>query len=139
MDLPAVGEGNASVDNTKAKLAKLDEVLTNHGLTEEKMKSLESVAPSQNPADAMKVLAANVKDKPGCVADMTADIDAMNDGEEKKMGMELEGELRDLKVDGDSVTATIVHTVNGEEKPQPIQFKKIDGGWLIDIPPPSGG
>lgn len=44
------------------------------------------------------------------------------------------GTLEDLKIDGDSATAVIVTTDDGDEDREPIEFRKVDGGWLVHIP-----
>ena len=55
-------------------------------------------------------------------------------GEEFESVAKLEDiEVSDIKVDGDTATAKIVATVDGEKTEDDGTFKKIDGDWKLDL------
>ena len=132
-----MGRGEQA-EKTKAALEKIDEVLKKHGLDEkamkkvqEKMQGAEPKGPNKRLA-MLKELAAPIKDKPTFIGDMFAALEEMNPGE-STMSFE-NATLKDVKIDGDTATGTIAKTDKGMKMDEPINFKKIDGGWLVDIP-----
>lgn len=42
-------------------------------------------------------------------------------------------EVTDIEVDGESATAQVAATVDGEEETQDLSFRKADGDWKIDF------
>jgi hypothetical protein len=126
-------------EEAKAALKAIDEVFKKHGIDEDAMKKMQEKRGGKKPdgpeeALAMlKELAAPIKDKPAFIGEMFAELDKLND--DASLGLPFENAtLKDLEVDGDTAMATIVKNTDGVEKSNAIAFKKVDGGWLIDIP-----
>ena len=62
-------------------------------------------------------------------------VDGKKDQEEA-----IGGELKDLKIDGDKATATLVRKKGGKDAQEPIEFRKVGGGWKLELPErPMGG
>lgn len=115
------------------ELAKIDDVLKKHGLTTKMMKELEN-SDDKDPKAAIKKLTAPIKDKPAFVKDIMAALESMGDkGGGGGPADDFAGKLTNVKVDGDSATGTVTQTKDGEKKEDEINFKKVNGGWLIDL------
>jgi hypothetical protein len=81
-------------------------VMDKHGLTEEVMqKNMEGDSPA-NQDEAAKRLLEPVKDRDAFVADIMAALSNLK-GNQKKSPIEKDATLKDVKVDGDSATATL--------------------------------
>ena len=83
--------------------------------------------PSPGPGGEMPSPSDKIKDKPALIADLMAWLkkNAAGDG-----GPEIAlKKLEQLKVDGDRATGT-VETAHGN---RPIEFHRVDGGWLISM------
>src|SRR5262249_5282828 len=94
------------------------------------------VGPNQDPKAAMKDLTANVKDKPACVAEIMAWMESKSPNKEQSgTGMDelASATIEDVKIDGDSATATVKAKNAGQEKSNPAKFKKIDSVWYVDL------
>jgi hypothetical protein len=50
-----------------------------------------------------------------------------------------EGRLEDVKVEGDTAKGFVVRMKRGQEKREPMQFRKEGGSWKIDLPLEPGG
>lgn len=133
--------GGEQAEGQAAELKKLaeevDGVLTKHGVTEE---ALESAAPSlQSTPDstAIRKLSDAIGDKPRFIADMFAVLQKSQQGSEfsKEFEDQIAGSLKDVKIEGDSATATIV-TASGES---PVEFRKTAAGWKLHIDLPTMG
>jgi len=126
--------GGEEAEKAKAALEKIDQVLKKHGLTEDamkKMKGKKPEAPDQQLA-VLKELTAPIKDKPAFVAEMIQAFGEMGPGESEMFFHD--GTLKDVKISGDTATGTVSETVEGEQKDNPISFKKTGGGWLVELP-----
>ncbi len=112
-----------------------------HGITKD---DIEKVTKDKKP-DALKELTAKVKDKPGLMGELMDTLQKAGKQDEKAKKRDAEereatlaSTLKDVKVQGDTATATLVHkkldrkTKKREEKEDPIKFKKVDGNWRID-------
>jgi len=78
-------------------------------------------------------LFARVKDKPGLYADMMAFMSAhRKKGSQLPRQVDSLGQLTELKTSGKTATGIVTVTEKGTEIRTRIQFKKIDGSWLID-------
>jgi hypothetical protein len=115
----------------------VDGVLAKHGVTEE---SLEGAAPTLQTAtdsSAIRKLSDAISDKPRFIADMFAVLQKSQQGSEfsKEFEDQIAGTLKDVKIEGDSATATIV-TANGEA---PVEFRKTAVGWKLHIDLPGMG
>jgi hypothetical protein len=116
----------------------IDEVFAKHGVTEAQLKSLQKYQPG-NPNDpqaarkALKKLAELVKDRMAFLCDMTAALKKFDSS--KSDGLFAKDAVpRDLQVEGDYASATIVRVRNGEERRTPIAFRRVAGEWRIEIP-----
>jgi len=130
-----------SGDTTKAIKA-LDDVFARHGLTKEKM---DKVAPKQkDPTEkldqkaleaAMQKLASLVKDRCAFLDDFVKTMKKLPGKQGEGFSMVPEGtvKLTDLKVQGDKASGTIATSKDGKDMRDPISFKKVGGGWKIDM------
>jgi len=135
--LVAMG-GGEEAEEFKTAMEKIDKILEKHGVTEEALKGAqEKMATMQTASDSEKLatltqFASSIKDKPAFLAEMLTVLEDMQQG---KSPVALDNsELQGLEVDGDTATGMIVKTVDGEKQEEPIEFKKINGGWLVEIP-----
>ena len=111
----------------------VDEVLTKRNVD---MSKLPANASMNDPAAAKKVakdLFAGV-DTPSLFGDLMNVMEKMG-GEKKGFG-DLKGStLKDLKIDGDNATATIV---SGDGDSDPVTFVRRDGKWYVPVADLSG-
>jgi hypothetical protein len=125
-----------------AKLKPLEEVLAKHGLTEEALNKMELAKPAGKGLDAMKEalgkLLAPVKDRCAFFADMMKAFQKMDDKKGKGGVILRDGELKDVKIEGDKAKGVFVRQEGGKEQRDPIQFARVDGSWRIDLPPDFG-
>lgn len=110
------------------EFAPIDAVMEKHGVTNE---AIAEVAPNQmtwmeDRASVGKV-ANIVADKRGFVAEVYAAMDKAGKGGD--LSSKLNGELKDVKIDGDQATAKLV-TAEGEEE---LDFRKTATGWKMHI------
>jgi len=130
--------GGEKAEETKAALERIDEVLKKHGVDEDALEKVRETMRGSEPKDpgnnfaVLKEFAALIEDKPTFIGDMFVALEEMNPGESPMSFRN--ATLRDVKIDGDTATGTNARTVKGTKKNEPINFKKIDGGWLVDIP-----
>lgn len=116
-------------DEAKAEALgkEIESVMAKHGLSEEKMDQME---PNTEP-DYDKVFAP-VKDKAAFVGDLFAIIE--REDPDTPLKMLATASLKDVKVDGEKASGKMV--VDGDE--EDIEFVKVDGSWLIEMPGPGG-
>jgi hypothetical protein len=122
-----------------AKLKPLEDVMAKHGLTEE---ALAKMPKDEKPGgkgpeaikQAFKKLLAPVKDRSAFVADMIAAMKKMDPKQAKEGPLPADAELKDVKIEGDTAKGMIVTKKGGQEKRAPIDFRRIDGSWKIDLP-----
>jgi hypothetical protein len=112
-------------------------VLEKHGVTEDALKDAAPTAEMASDAGAIRKLAGVVSDKPQFIADMFAVMEKSSQGGNfsEEFESQIAGTLKDVKVEGDSATGTIV-TTKGEE---PIAFRKTAEGWKLHIELPAMG
>ncbi len=126
-------------EKMKTALKNIDEILKKHGIDEEAMEKMQKKTEGKKPDDPKEVLAllkeiaAPIKDKPAFIGDMMKALDEMSDDDSSGMSFD-NATLKDVKVDGDTATATIVKKTDDGEESDPIAFRKVDGGWLVEIP-----
>ncbi len=109
-----------------------------YGLTKDALDKLkpEKLGPDATPREqalaARKyATAVEANDRPAFVADMMKGM-AKFDKKHKKVG---DATLKDVKITGNTATATSVEKKDdGTEKTEPVAFKKVGGGWLIEMP-----
>ena len=46
------------------------------------------------------------------------------------------GVLKEMKVEGDKASATMKRTFGSKDSEQPIEFRKVLGGWKMELPGP---
>ncbi|MEZ6059631.1 MAG: hypothetical protein R3C19_04650 [Planctomycetaceae bacterium] len=84
-----------------------------------------------------QMMTAGIGDKPKFIGEMTALMES--DSEGGMSGSPVDGELQNVQINGDAASGVVVHD-GGEE---PIEFVRVDGRWLIELPEPemmaSGG
>jgi len=109
-------------DEEKGK--ELKKLLAKHGVDLEA-----EPEPGDEPAGP-EALTAPIKDLPAFIGEIVAWMDKQKDGADK--GFPEMGELGEVSVDGESATAS----VSTERGPQPIEFRRVNGSWLIHLPMP---
>ncbi|HTQ37963.1 MAG TPA: hypothetical protein VMJ32_02990 [Pirellulales bacterium] len=98
---------------------------------------LNTVGPNVDQKTVLKQLTADVKDKPACLADIYMWIE--NNASDKSQATQaafgnlIDAELADVKIDGDTATATAKTRPGGVDKSDTLKFKKIDGIWQLDL------
>lgn len=142
----ATAFGGAQNEEQKAELAKLEstvdkmnDILEKHGVDPDNIDMSSMMGPNMNDEEAISKIVAPIKDKPAFIGEMLTQFKALADeqkGEEMPTDKMLKGELKDLTIDGDSATATIAYSDGSAD--DPIQFKKTDAGWRIDLPQNNG-
>ena len=119
----------------KDKIADLDRIMDKHGLTKEAMAKL---MPTKDPKEIEKnnkAITTIVKDKPAFVGDVMKWLESANPGKSKGGPLD-EATLKDLKVDGNKATGTVLTKTGDKEKEEPMEFAKVGGGWRIVLPEP---
>ena len=111
-------------------VSKIEKVLETHGLSEDVMGMMES-ADESDPAAAMQKLVEPIKDKAAFVGDMFEIFNEMDDSKRPSPGDQFKGALKDIKIDGDSASAVL----EDGGKSEPVQFRKVEGSWLIHLDP----
>ncbi len=140
----AVGMGAMGGDEAKAKAEKkfapVDEVLAKHGVSSEELeKEGENMDVQADPKVAMKKFSERIKDKPAFIGDMMKAMESLReDGQGGGPADEFTANLTDVKIEGDTASGTTAKPDAPDEK-SPIHFKKVDGGWFIDLTPEMGG
>ena len=106
----------------------IEALLQKHGITEQSMSEPpEGIDPTE-PLGMMKALTAGIKDKPAFIGEMIAWMDQQGDGSEVPDFSK--AELSDLSIDGETATATVANI----EEAQPIEFRRVNGTWLVHLP-----
>jgi len=76
-----------------------------------------------------------IKDKPGFIADMLTALEKMDPGKSSQKHEQWSAaELKDLAVDGENATASIVIQGDKGEETQEIAFRQSASGWLVHLP-----
>jgi hypothetical protein len=139
------GKAFATTPELKAKFKLVDDVLAKHGIPLSQKQGPAS-PPSKDPRNfekaMMKVLEL-VKDRNAFIADMLVAFKQLSDDPQQKnpVGGDFdfkEVKLEDVKIQGDSATGVAVARRGGNEARQPLNFKKVGGGWKIEFPDKGG-
>jgi hypothetical protein len=129
----------ARTKETEERARLIDQVFNRHGLTAEVTRGAQEritgMVFKKDPGaldDIRKSLLARVKDRGAFLADFVSTMEKANP---RKVAPDNgRRSLKGLKVDGDTAAGTAVTTVGGKEVEEPIAFKKVDGGWRIEMP-----
>jgi hypothetical protein len=122
-----------------AKLKPLEDVMTRHGLTEavlNKMKE-EKKEPGKDPEAirrGLKKLVSPIKDRSAFIAEMVAAMKKIDEKKADTAPLPRDAQLKDLKITGDKAKANVVSMRDGKEKSDPIEFRRINGSWKIELP-----
>jgi hypothetical protein len=129
--MAAMGGPEAAAEAEKS-LGALTAVLEKHGVTEEALEKVQPDPQAMGDPSAIGKLASVVKDKRAFVADVMNVMQQSDQGGQfnDKFEENVSGELKEVKIDGNNATATLV-TASGEE---PIEFRKEDSGWKVHLP-----
>jgi hypothetical protein len=124
-------------DHGKEVSQAIDDAMKKHGLTEEHQQKLskgmfDTKGGSQD-IQSIRQAIAPIKDKPGFVGDIMAAMKKFGNKQGDQQPQQFAGTLKDVKIDGDKATGTVVRTVAGKEISQPMEFRKVGGGWKIEI------
>lgn len=107
-------------DETKEK--GLQALLQKHGI------NMDEEPPAGDEDAGPEALTRPIKDLPAFVAEITAWMDEQGKGSDS--GFPELGELSDVTIDGDSAKGK----VSTDGGPQPIEFRRVGGTWLIHLP-----
>ena len=125
-----------AAEQAKIRKEKLDAVYKKHGITAETLPkiNLSFGATQEQQAKEIVKLAQPIKDREAFIADFFALMNEIGDQGGKKLFTD-DARVDDLKIDGDTATATFVQTRDGKTKSSPIAFKRLHGNWKIDKVP----
>ncbi len=119
---------DASFSTTdKAKQESLDQLLKKHGI---------DVNAEPEPGDenaGPESLIKSVKDLPALVSELSKWMS--ENADDSDSGFMEVGELGEVTIDGDIATAQ----VDSERGMRPIEFRKVDGSWVVHLPKPGRG
>ena len=107
------------------KGGEIEAMIREHGVTEEEENEPPEGLDLNSPVAMVKAMGAMLDDPVAFVSDAVELMDGESQANEFA-----NGELIDLQVDGDSAAAMI----ESDNEQQPIEFRKVDDGWLIHIP-----
>lgn len=110
----------------ESKEQSLNQLLTKHGINLEEESGAEGEGDMEQ---AMMDMFKPVTDLPGLIGELGAWIKQNASGDDQG-GMMAVGELSEVKIEGDSATAS----VQSERGPMPIEFRKTSSGWLVLMP-----
>jgi hypothetical protein len=122
--------GSARTEEEKAKLKPIEDVLAKHGLTKT---GKAPAGPKVDLEQGIMRLVASIEDRSAFIAEFLAALKQASD-DPTKNPLAGDVKLEDVKVQGDSATGIAVAKVDGREARQPLNFKKVGGGWRIEIP-----
>ncbi len=129
-------EGEAEPDNSA--MEKFQNILKDHGIDEKTMQQPPPNAENMSQNEVIMAMGEKIEDRPGFIAEvmqLMTEISEKEDGSvSNNMALSADATLGDLEVDDDTASGTLTYPMNGEEKTEPIEFKKIDGQWRIELP-----
>jgi hypothetical protein len=118
----------------------IEGVLKKHGIDEKAMDGPPLGDAKGSPEEAMKKLASSIKDRDAFIGEMMTIM--KKSGKMKDKGpMDKTATLKDVKIEGDKATGTLVTKVDGKDvpDPNPVKFRKIEGAWKMDVDMNGGG
>jgi len=134
---------------TERKIGAMKRTLQRHGLDADKIKAqLAAGAAPEDPnvqrfprleipkdKKTLLKLAEPIKDRDAFIADSMEAVKTYGakGGGPPQLGKD--ARLQEVKIDGDTATARVlVKTSLGNEEGRPLTFRKIDGGWRVELP-----
>ena len=123
----------ASMDKEKgAEVAKaIDEAMKKHGVNEANLpKAMFNKSAPQDEREMMRKVVGPIKDKPVFVGEVMAAVKKLVNKEPQQ---EFAGTLTNVKIEGDEATATVVRKTPNKETQEPMAFRKVGGGWKIEL------
>ena len=114
--------------NTKA----IKDVLDSHGLTEERLNALRPDPNSRDPVGDLRKLARTIDERGQFMTDLAAAFKG-NEGGNFRMGPDESAVLKDVKISDDDATGTVVFELDGEKEATLVEFKKVNGKWLVEM------
>jgi hypothetical protein len=105
----------------------IEELLAKHGLDPDVTEGPDEMD-ATSLDEALKAIAGPIANKPAFIADMIGWLD--ENAEESGLGDIASGKLGDVTISGDTASATITD----DEGPNPIEFRRLNGRWLIHVP-----
>lgn len=128
----AFGEGR------DPEVRRLSKTLVKHGLDHETVQHVMSQSGTMmHPETAFHGLIEPVKDRKKFLADVYDALHDTPDAPEKPLSKD--ARLDGLRIEGDIAHATVVQTRYGKLRRDSIEFRKINGHWLIHAPDGLGG
>jgi hypothetical protein len=132
----------AALDNeeTKELVAALDATLKKHGITEETLAKMKGGTPiglkdTEAMRKALKSMVAPIKDRSAFVGDMVKVLQRMDKGKKEDTGfLSKDSELKELKIENGKAKGVVVSKQGGQEKRDPIEFRRVRESWLIELP-----
>ena len=125
-----LGGADAKAEIDK-KFAPLDQVLEKYELNENMMSELGGDEP-MDPMAAVKKVSDKIGDKPAFIQELMAALESIGDEASQGPQAMFQTELSDIKIEGDTASATATNPQNPEES-GPVHFRQVDGGWLLDL------
>jgi hypothetical protein len=123
--------GRQAAEEARRQFAPINDVLQRHGVAAAQLDDVVVIALREKKAEVLTQAGKTIADKRLFIAEMmgalsTTDRDV---GFVDEITKAFAGDLKDLKINGDRATATLV----GPTKRQPIEFRKSTAGWKIHI------
>jgi hypothetical protein len=128
-----MAQDDENPEKGKASAAKIKKVLEDHGVAEGSRPkiTLDMSADKESQNKELRKLSQPVKDKPAFIAEFIGVMQEVGDKPDARI-FESSATLKDLNIEGDTASGTLVQTRAAEESSTPIVFKKIGQDWKID-------
>jgi hypothetical protein len=121
----------AQSENKEDNVQRLTEVLEKHGLTEGTGGAIHLTGDKEADRKEALKLVEPIEDRTAFIVDMLTLIPIISERPNAKLIQE-DAHLVDLSITGDSATAKLVQTREGETLESPITFIHVNGEWKID-------
>jgi hypothetical protein len=123
--------GSQAAEKVRQQLAPINSVFESHGVAAADLDNAAKNAKSPTNAQALRQAADPIADKRTFIAEMLRALSASGRDVRfvEQINAAFAGELKDVKVEGDGATATLV----GPRDRQPLEFHKSAAGWKIHL------
>jgi hypothetical protein len=85
--------------------------------------------------ERIMIAGGKVSDRAAFATEMVKAMEEAGDKRFSKSPFGSEAKLTDVEIDGDTATATAVGMRNEKEAKREVEFKKVDGKWLVELKP----